>query len=154
EKNGKYMRTRLLRGKKDTGVDPLMTSLRELLDVGIMRHCIHGRTGLCMKAGIERCQDGPHRMQPTTSLAGYESMVDESSCRTVQKALGGCGDPDQPEHFPEILRLCRQAGIDPNFTTSGFGMTREAARLCREYCGAVAVSWYRCQYTLDAIDML
>lgn len=88
------------------------------------------------------------------SLEDFKSIVDQCRGRTFQIALGGCGDPDQHEHFPEILRLCREAGIVPNFTTSGFGMTREAARLCREYCGAVAVSWYRCQYTLDAIDML
>lgn len=154
EKSGKYIRTGILRGKKDTGVDPFMASFPELLDVGIMGHCIHGRTGLCVKAGIECYQDGLHRMEPNMSLEDFESIVDQCRGRTFQIALGGCGDPDQHEHFPEILRLCREAGIVPNFTTSGFGMTREAARLCREYCGAVAVSWYRCQYTLDAIDML
>ena len=42
----------------------------------------------------------------------------------------------------------------PNFTTSGYGMTPEIAALCKEYCGAVAVSWYRSEYTLRAIDML
>ena len=33
-------------------------------------------------------------------------------------------------------------------------MTLELARLCKEYCGAVAVSWYRSPYTLKAIDCL
>ena len=33
-------------------------------------------------------------------------------------------------------------------------MTPEIAKLCKEYCGAVAVSWYRSEYTLKAIDML
>ena len=33
-------------------------------------------------------------------------------------------------------------------------MTDEIAGLCREYCGAVAVSWYRSSYTLSAIDTL
>ena len=33
-------------------------------------------------------------------------------------------------------------------------MTEEIAKLCKKYCGAVAVSWYRSQYTLDAIKML
>ncbi|MBQ1884817.1 MAG: SPASM domain-containing protein, partial [Bacteroidales bacterium] len=42
----------------------------------------------------------------------------------------------------------------PNFTTSGYGMTPEIAALCKQYCGAVAVSWYRNAYTLNAIDML
>lgn len=63
-------------------------------------------------------------------------------------------DPDQHEHFAEILRICENAGIVPNFTTSGLGMTEDIAALCNRYCGAVAVSWYRSQYTLDAIRML
>ena len=42
----------------------------------------------------------------------------------------------------------------PNFTTSGYGMTRDIAKLCKRYCGAVAVSWYRSEYTLSAIQKL
>jgi radical SAM protein with 4Fe4S-binding SPASM domain len=33
-------------------------------------------------------------------------------------------------------------------------MTPELARLCKQYCGAVAVSWYRSEYTRKAIQML
>ena len=36
----------------------------------------------------------------------------------------------------------------------GYGMTPEIAKLCKQYCGAVAVSWYRSEYTLRAIEML
>ena len=33
-------------------------------------------------------------------------------------------------------------------------MTRETAAICKKYCGAVAVSWYRSPYTLKAISIL
>ncbi len=33
-------------------------------------------------------------------------------------------------------------------------MTPDIAKLCKQYCGAVAVSWYRSEYTLNAIQML
>ena len=33
-------------------------------------------------------------------------------------------------------------------------MTPELAAICKKYCGAVAVSWYRSEYTLNAIRML
>lgn len=33
-------------------------------------------------------------------------------------------------------------------------MTPQIAKICKKYCGAVAVSWYRSEYTLKAIDML
>ena len=154
ETSGRYMRTGLLREGKDTGIDPFMASFPELLDVGIMGHCVHGQTGLCVKAGIECYHDGLHRREPNMRLEDFRSIVNQCRGETYQIALGGCGDPDQHEHFEEILRLCRSAGIVPNFTTSGFGMTGEIAAVCRKYCGAVAVSWYRCQYTLDALSML
>ena len=33
-------------------------------------------------------------------------------------------------------------------------MTKELAQLCKEYCGAVAVSWYGGDYTVNAIELL
>lgn len=74
--------------------------------------------------------------------------------RTNQIALGGRGDPDQHEEFEELLRICRDNMLVPNFTTSGYGMTPEIANICKRYCGAVAVSWYRSEYTRRAIQML
>ena len=50
---GAYIRTGILDDDgNDTGVDPFMASFPHLIDVGIMGHCIHGKTGLCVKAGI------------------------------------------------------------------------------------------------------
>ena len=52
--DGTYIRTGILDSEgKDTGIDPFMASYPHLIDVGIMGHCIHGKTGLCSKAGIE-----------------------------------------------------------------------------------------------------
>ena len=50
---GAYLRTGILdKNGKDTGKDPFMGSFPNLIDVGVMGHCIHGKTGLCVKAGI------------------------------------------------------------------------------------------------------
>ena len=50
---GAYVRTGVLdENGKDTGKDPFMASYPHLIDVGIMGYCIHGKTGLCAKAGI------------------------------------------------------------------------------------------------------
>lgn len=131
-----------------------MSGFPELLDIGIMGHCIHGAKGLCIKAGVQCYQDGLHSDKPNMSLQDFMSIAEQCKGETYQFALGGCGDPDQHEHFAEILRICENAGIVPNFTTSGLGMSEDIATLCKRYCGAVAVSWYRSQYTLDAIRML
>lgn len=154
QETGFYFRTGILEDGKDTGVDPFMASFPELLDVGIMGHCIHGKTGLCQKAGIGCYQDGLHSNNPNMSLEDFKKIAKQCKGKTFQFALGGCGDPDQHEHFEEILKVCKENGIVPNFTTSGFGMTKALAKLCKQYCGAVAVSWYRSPYTLKAINLL
>ena len=152
---GAYLRTGVLdENGKDTGVDPFMASYPHLIDVGIMGHCIHGKTGLCAKAGIGCYQSGMFVEQPNMALEDFRRIAVESRGRCNQFALGGRGDPDQHEHFEEILKICRENILVPNFTTSGYGMTPEIAALCKQYCGAVAVSWYRSEYTLSAIRML
>lgn len=154
EKTGRYVRTGIIKDNRDTGEDVFKASFPELLDIGIMGHCIHGSSGLCIKAGVQCYQDGLHSERPNMTLEDFASVVEQCKGETYQFALGGCGDPDQHEQFEKILELCRQAGIVPNFTTSGLGMTPELAKLCKKYCGAVAVSWYRSDYTLRSIRLL
>ena len=152
---GAYIRTGILdEDGNDTGVDPFMASYPHLIDVGIMGHCIHGKTGLCAKAGIGCYQSGLLVQKPNMTVEDFRSIAEQSKGRCNQFALGGRGDPDQHEHFEEILKICRENVLVPNFTTSGYGMTPEIAKLCKQYCGAVAVSWYRSEYTLSAIQML
>ena len=70
---GMYIRTGILDADgKDTGVDPFMASYPHLIDVGIMGHCIHGKTGLCVKAGIGCYQSGLIIEQPNNfrTIAG------------------------------------------------------------------------------------
>lgn len=149
------MRTGVLdENGKDTGVDPFMASYPHLIDVGIMGHCIHGKSGLCARAGIGCYQSGMFVEQPDMTVDDFRWIAEQSKGRCNQFALGGRGDPDQHEYFEEILKICRNNMLVPNFTTSGYGMTPEIAALCKRYCGAVAVSWYRGEYTQNAIQIL
>ncbi len=152
---GAYIRTGILdENGNDTGVDPFMASFPHLIDVGVMGHCLHGKTGLCAKAGIGCYQSGLLVEQPNMELADFRWIAEQCKGRCNQLALGGRGDPDQHEHFEELLRISRENHLVPNFTTSGYGMTEEIAGICKKYCGAVAVSWYRSEYTLNAIKLL
>ena len=152
---GAYIRSGVLdEDGRDTGVDPFMASFPHLIDVGVMGHCVHGKTGLCMKAGIGCYQSGPLVDAPNMRVEDFRWIAEQCRGRTNQLALGGRGDPDQHEHFEELLRVCRENMLVPNFTTSGYGMTPEIAALCKRRCGAVAVSWYRNDYTHAAICML
>lgn len=106
-------------------------------------HCVHGKSGLCRAAGIECYQNGLTRTKENMSLENYKKIVKECiKGGTQQLALGGAGDVDQHENFEEILKYTKDSGIIPNFTTSGLGLTKEKAHICKKYCGAVAVSQY------------
>lgn len=152
---GAYVRTGILdENGEDTGVDPFMASFPHLIDVGVMGHCTHGKTGLCARAGIGCYQNGLYINQPNMSVEDFRWISEQCKGRCNQLALGGCGDPDQHEQFEELLMISRENMLVPNFTTSGYGMTTQIASLCKKYCGAVAVSWYRNEYTIEAINML
>ena len=151
---GFYMRTGVIENGVDTNIDPFMTSFPELIDVGIMGHCIHGSSGLCVKAGVQCYQNGLGTHCENMSLENFKRIVDECKGKTFQFALGGRGDVDQHENFEEILKYCRDNNIVPNFTSSGLGFTDEIVSLCKKYCGAVAISWYRQKHTIKAINML
>lgn len=152
---GEYIRTGVINEYGvDTGVDPFMSDFPELIDVGIMGHCTHGKTGLCIKSGVECYQNGLATHKPNMSLENFKKIVNECKGKTFQFALGGRGDVDQHEEFEDILNYCVENDIVPNFTTSGLGLTKEKIDICKKYCGAIAVSWYRQQHTIDAIGNL
>ncbi|MCR4431497.1 MAG: SPASM domain-containing protein [Tepidanaerobacteraceae bacterium] len=138
----------------DTEVDPFRASFPELLDIGIMGHCAHGKSGLCIKSGVECYQNGFIVEQENMSFDKFKRIIDECKGRTFQVALGGRGDPDMHENFVDMLHYARINGIVPNFTTSGFGLNKDLLPAIKQYCGVVAVSWYRSKYTIRAIDML
>ena len=152
---GAYIRTGILDEQgQDTGIDPFMASFPHLIDVGVMGHCTHGKTGLCVKAGIGCYQSGMLVEKANMTVEDFRWIAEQCEGRCNQLALGGRGDPDQHENLEELLIISREHRLVPNFTTSGYGMTPEIAALCKRYCGAVAVSWYRSEYTLQAIKML
>jgi radical SAM protein with 4Fe4S-binding SPASM domain len=154
-KTGFYIRSGVIdENGKDTGVDPFMTTYPELIDVGIMGHCKHGSSGLCIKSGVQCYQNGLKTHTPNMTLDNFKKIVAECKGKTYQLALGGRGDVDQHENFEKIVKYCRENDIVPNFTSSGLGFNNEIIRICKEYCGAVAISWYRQEHTYKAINML
>lgn len=139
---------------RESGEEAFQASFPHLIDVGIMGHCRHGMTGACREAGGQCYQDGPHRYQDNMPLADFKNIAWQCRGKVYQFALGGRGDPDQHEHFAEILAVCAENRIVPNFTSSGFGITAKTAAMCRQYCGAVAISWYSRDYTTRAVSLL
>lgn len=153
-KTGFYMRSGVIdENGKDTGVDPFMTSFPELLDIGVMGRCLHGESGLCVKSGIECYQDGLHIKKENMKFENFKKIIDQCRGKVFQVALGGRGDVNKHEEFEELVKYCRKNNIVPNYTTSGLGLTQKEVEITKKYCGAVAVSEYRSEYTRRAIKM-
>ena len=149
-KTGFYMRSGILdENGKDTGVDPFMCSYPELLDIGIMQTCVCAH-----RCNVDCYQKAIDRKGKNMSVENFRKIIEQSKGKLFQCALGGAGDVDTHENFEEILSICRENNIVPNFTTSGILMTKEKAEICKKYCGAVAVSEHFADYTAKAIDML
>lgn len=151
---GFYARSGVIENGKDTGVDPFMRSYPGLIDIGIMGSCQHARTGQCLRAGVQCYQGGSTVVQPDMPLADYKRVIDQSRGKTMQVALGGRGDPNLHADFEAVLAYTRENGIVPNYTTSGMLLSDEQIALSKEYCGAVAVSWYGADYTVTALRRL
>lgn len=150
---GKYVRTGILdKYGNDTNADAFIRSFPNLLDVGIMGSCAHGKSGLCVKAGVQCYQNGLGVSVPDMDYLDYQSIIQQCRGKVMQIALGGRGDPNKHKFFGDILKLTYNNGIIPNYTTSGLGLTDSEVELTKEFCGAVAVSWYRSDYTLQAIE--
>ena len=149
-KSGFYARTGILdKDGKDTGIDPFMASFPELLDIGIMETCVCSN-----KCKVDCYQKACDRTGKNMSIKNFKKILEQCKGKVYQAAIGGAGDPDTHENFEEILKISAEYNIVPNFTTSGIAMTPEKAKLCKEYCGAVAVSEHFTDYTDKAIDML
>ena len=105
----------------------------ELLDVAITNYCEHG----CSFCYRQSNPNGKHM-----PLENVYSIVEQAvSVGVLQIALGG-GNPNQHPQFIEILRLIREVGIVPSYTSNGDGLTDEALWATKKYCGAMALSLY------------
>ena len=151
---GFYVRSGVLANGIDTGVDPFMRNYPQLIDIGVMGTCAHALNGLCRQAGVQCYQKGNSVVRQNMSVGDFVSIAEQCASKVFQFALGGRGDVDQHPQFEKLLAISRECGIVPNFTTSGIKMSSTIANVCKRYVGAIAVSWYRSQHTLDAISTL
>lgn len=115
----------------------------ELLDISITNYC---------ERECDFCYRASNINGTFMEINDYEHVIKQASeIGTLQVALGG-GNPNQHPRFIDILKITRQYGIVPSYTTNGQGMTLDIYKATKEYCGAVAVSWY--PPFVDAINVV
>ena len=127
---------------RDGNPDPFILEYPNMLDVGIMGHCLNK---------CEFCYQGD-KHEPNMLLDDFKKIVDESQPYVNQIALGGRGDPNHHEDFNQILKYAAEHDIVCNYTTSGIDLTFDQIMSTKQYCGAVAVSNYDQTHTYEAIN--
>ena len=105
----------------------------ELLDLSITNYC-------------ERCCDFCYRKAHPKGkhmpLSDIEFVVKQAKeVGVLQIALGG-GNPNQHPQFVNVLKVIREYGIVPSYTSNGEGLTDEILEATKRYCGAMALSLY------------
>ena len=87
--NGFYIHTGKIDEKEHyTGEDPFMAPFPQLIDIGIMGHCIHGVSGLCLELGVQSYQSGSVIKEPNMKIADYRNIIDQCRNNTFQVVLG------------------------------------------------------------------
>ena len=122
--------------------DPFSFSYPDLADIGIMGRCEHNDCKFCY---------AKNNYGKNMSVEDYKVLMDLLGEHLNEVALGGYGDPNKHMFFQDILSTTRLNGVVPNYTTSGNGITDREVSLTKEYCGAVAVSMHKQDYTWAAI---
>ncbi len=116
----------------------------EIVDIEISEVCTHGCT-FCYKSNI--------KVGRNMSLDTYKEVLKKLP-KTITQIAFGIGDIDgNPDLFP-ILTATRHAGIIPNITIHGRGLTDMHAKDFANVLGGIAVSWYDQDEALQAIDKL
>jgi len=106
----------------------------ELIDLSITSYC-QRKCSFCYRGAN-------NKIFSHLDIADVTRVVEQAvDCGTFQIALGG-GNPNQHPHFVEILRLIREHGIVPSYTTNGDGLTKMVLKASAEFCGAMAISVY------------
>lgn len=122
-----------IRGELPDGSDPIYSSFPELVDCKITNQCYGG----CSYCYMNSTPDGKH-----CSLDDYKRILKElAEGGTNQIALGG-GEPTLHPQFAEILKLTREAGIVPTYSTGAIYINPDILRATKDYAGAAAVSWH------------
>ncbi len=104
-----------------------------LLDVSITNRCLRG-CSFCYKNSKPQGKD--------ITLDDYSLILREArACGVTQIAIGG-GEPTLHPKFVDILKMTHEAGIIPNYSTNGDGITNPIIDATAKHCGAMAISIY------------
>ena len=112
----------------------------EFYDVSVTSYC-EGNCPYCYQNSLDSNSHPKNIIEKFKSFFG--SMSENQ--KPFQIAFGG-GEPTEHPDFPELMKVCYEMGIAPNYTTNGmwvdydYDKKMKLAEATAKYCGGVAVS--------------
>lgn len=136
---GIYLNGKTLRIALDPKLPITELAYPEFYDVKVTSHC-KGHCTYCY-------QDSKNVSHPKDIIEKFKSFFGKlnENQRPFQIAFGG-GEPTSHPDFPELMKVCYEMGISPNYTTNGMWVNYNMSKKIKladatvKYCGGVAVS--------------
>lgn len=100
------------------------------------------KTGKCNYCYTSANKNGYYTKNAARKVYDYFSKMDENQ-RPFQWAIGGNGEPTEHPEFVDLLKVGKELGIVPNYTTNGVLIHKNNIKLIeatKQYCGGVAVT--------------
>jgi len=116
----------------------------ELADIEISTIC---------SVGCKHCYKSNTTKGENMSISRFKRIL-ENLPKSVNQIAFGIGDIDANPDMLDIFWHCRDKGVVPNVTISGYRMGWDWAGELAEVCGAVAVSNYNRDVCYNAVNML
>jgi hypothetical protein len=127
--NGKTLRIAI-----DPTKDIYELDYPEFYDVKITDKCFGG----CSYCYQDSRKDSEHFPNIIENINKFFGSMSENN-RPFQVALGG-GEPTLHPQFIKILKVFKDLGIEPNYTTNGMNLTTNILNATKKYCSGVAIS--------------
>jgi MoaA/NifB/PqqE/SkfB family radical SAM enzyme len=106
----------------------------EFYDVKITNKCL----GACPQCYQNSVSDEVNYVGVVQKFKDFFGVLDKNQ-RPFQIAYGG-GEPTLQPEFCELMKVTKEYGITPNYTTNGMHVDDEIISITKRYCGGVALS--------------
>lgn len=114
-------------------------------------HCTPSEVYFANGVMVHNCYKRNNPVGKNMSFDTFKSIIDKMP--TILQVAFGIGDIGANPDLWQMMKYCREKNIVPNITVNGRITTKDVQNLVK-YCGAVSVSHYKTDLTIQAVKEL
>ncbi|MDD5589188.1 MAG: hypothetical protein PHP92_03990 [Candidatus Nanoarchaeia archaeon] len=136
-----------IRYGKELKDNPLYAPAPELLDIEISSGKCNGDCSYCYKSNSSK-QENQYM-----SFKIFKKIFKKFNLKILTQIAFGITDVNSNPDIWKIFEYIKKRNVIPNYTTNGYGVTKEIAIKTSKLCGAVAISFKNKEITYNAVKM-